>query len=150
VLTSLLSPARLGRLAEAEKLDPANAYPLAEYLADLKTDVWGVPASGAAPDANRRTLQRVYIERLAAIVNPPPPPTPAPGAAPPPTAFVLPPFVAAPNVPRSDLPALARAQLRQIRDDARRAAGTSAGAVARAHWMDVVDRVDDVLEVKRR
>src|SRR5438067_2317908 len=30
-ITSLLTPARLGRLAEAEKYDPAAAYPLAEY-----------------------------------------------------------------------------------------------------------------------
>jgi hypothetical protein len=58
--------------------------------------------------------------------------------------------VAAPNVLRSDVPALARAQLRQIRDDARRAASTSAGAVSRAHWQDIADRVDDVFEAKRR
>ncbi len=40
VLTSLLSAPRLGRLAEAEEIDPANAYPLAEYLGDLKRVVW--------------------------------------------------------------------------------------------------------------
>jgi hypothetical protein len=151
VLTSLLGTPRLGRLADAEQVDATNAYPLAEYLADLKSDVWGAAAGGAAPDANRRILQRVYIERLAAIINPPPPPAANPAAAPPqgpPTT--PPPFVAAPNVPRSDLPALARAQLRQIRDEARRAAGTSAGAVVRAHWQDIADRVDDVLEAKRR
>jgi hypothetical protein len=147
VLTSLLGPPRLGRLADAEQLDAANAYPLAEFLGDLKSAVWGAPA----PDANRRTLQRVYVERLAAIINPPPPPPQIPGGAPPQAAPVAPsPFIVAPNLPRSDLPALARAQLRQIRDDARRNAGTAAGAVVRAHWMDIVDRVDDVLEAKRR
>jgi hypothetical protein len=62
----------------------------------------------------------------------------------------LPPFVAAPNLSRSDLPALARAQLRQIRDDARRGAASAPNAVARAHWQDIVDRVDDVLEAKHR
>jgi hypothetical protein len=150
VLTSLLGVARLGRLAEAEQADPANAYPLAEFLSDLKADVFGPPVTGPAPDANRRMLQRVYIERLAAIVNPPAAPTPVPGAAPAP-AFVLPPFVAPPNVPRSDLPALARAQLRQIRDDARRGAAVgSESAVTRAHWQDIVDRVDDVLDAKRK
>jgi hypothetical protein len=96
-------------------------------------------------------LQRVYVERLAAIVNPPPPPTPTAGAAPTPQPPVaLPPFVGAPNLTRSDLPALARAQLRQIRDDARRCAASTQSAVARAHWQDIVDRVDDVLEAKRR
>jgi hypothetical protein len=152
VLTSLLGTPRLGRLAEAEQVDPADAYPLAEFLADLKSDVWGAPGSGTAPDANRRVLQRVYVERLAAIVNPPPLPTPTAGAAPPTPqpAFTPPPFVGAPNLTRSDLPALARAQLRQIRDDARRGAASAQSAVARAHWQDIVDRVDDVLEAKRR
>jgi hypothetical protein len=151
VLTSLLGTPRLGRLADAEQIDPADAYPLAEFLTDLKSDVWGAPGSGTAPDANRRMLQRVYVERLAAIVNPPPPPTPTAGAAPTPQPPVaLPPFVGAPNLTRSDLPALARAQLRQIRDDARRCAASTQSAVARAHWQDIVDRVDDVLEAKRR
>jgi hypothetical protein len=151
VLTSLLGTPRLGRLAEAEQIDPADAYPLAEFLTDLKSDVWGAPGSGA-PDANRRMLQRVYVERLAAIVNPPPPPTLTAGAAPPTPQppVALPPFVGAPNLTRSDLPALARAQLRQIRDDARRGAASAQSAVARAHWQDIVDRVDDVLEAKRR
>lgn len=149
VLTSLLSAARLGRLAASEQMDAANAYPLSEFLADLKADVWGTPGTGTAPDANRRTLQRVYIERLAAIVNPPAPATPAPGG-PPAQTFTPPPFVAAPNVQRSDLPALARAQLRQIREDARRGATTAQGATARAHWQDIVDRTDDALDPKRR
>ncbi|MEP6494928.1 MAG: zinc-dependent metalloprotease [bacterium] len=153
VLASLLGPPRLGRLAAAEQADAANAYPLAEFLSDLKTDVWSTPGSGAAPDANRRTLQRVYVERLAAIINPPAPPPVAPGAgqgqAGPPNA--PPPFVAAPNIARSDLPAFARAQLRQIRDDARRgAAATSQSAPARAHWQDIIDRIDEALEIKRK
>ncbi len=154
VLASLLSTARLGRLAEAEPIDPANAYPLTEFLSDLKTDVWGTPGTSPAPDASRRTLQRVYIERLAAIVNPPPPPTLPAGAlaaAPSPTGPTSPPpFVVAPNVPRSDLPALARAQLRQIRDEASRASTTAQSPMARAHWQDIVARVDDVLEAKRK
>jgi hypothetical protein len=152
VLTSLLGVPRLGRLVEAEQVDPANAYPLADFLADLKGDVWGTPGAGAAPDANRRMLQRVYVERLGAIVNPPPPPTPPAGAGPaaPQPTVAPPPFVGAPNLMRSDVPALARAQLRQIRDDARRGAATAQSPVARAHWQDIVDRVDDVLEAKRR
>ena len=148
VLTSLLSPARLGRLADAEELDAANAYPLTEFLSDIKSNVW----SGAAPDANRRALQRVYVERLAAIINPPAAPA---GAAGPgggrggggPTT--PPPYVGAPNVPRSDLPALARAQLRQIRDDARQNATTATG-IQNAHWLDVVDRVDEALEARKK
>ena len=77
-------------------------------LGDLKTDVF----AGAAPDANRRMLQRVYVERLAAIDRTARaadrrrrPRRRGAGA----QAFTPPPFMAQPNVPRSDLPALARA-----------------------------------------
>lgn len=152
VLTSLMTPARLGRLSESEGLDAANAYPLTEFLSDLKADVF----NGASPDGNRRALQRVYIERLAAIINPPAAPAAAPGG---PGGGgggggfqqqTPAPYVAAPNVPRSDLPALARAQLRVIRDDATRNAAAAPLAVNKAHWQDLVARVDDVLEAKKR
>jgi len=144
VLTSLLGTGRLARLSASEEMDPANAYPLAEFLNDLKAAVF----NGASPDANRRSLQRVYIERLAVIINPPAPVAPPPGAAP--VVFTLPPFVAATNVPRSDLPAMARAQLRQIRDDAKRLATAAQGQVAKAHWQDLADRVDEALEPRKR
>ena len=149
MITSLLNPARLDRMSESETIDPANAYPLAEYMTDLKANVF----NGASPDANRRMLQRVYVERLAAIVNPPAPAAGAaaaggrgggPGGG---TPF---PYSTASNVPRSDLPALARLQLKQIRDDARRNGTSAPGAVAKAHWDDLASRVDDILEAKRR
>lgn len=142
MIASLLNPARLGRMAEAESVDPANAYPLVEYLSDLKADVF----NGASPDANRRMLQRVYVERLAAIIEPPPTPAAGGGRGAPPSAPF--PYTGAPNLPRSDLPALARLQLKQIRDDARRM--SAGGTVARAHWDDLASRVDDVLEAKRK
>jgi hypothetical protein len=146
VVTSLLSNARLGRLAESEKADPANAYPLAEYMADLRADVF----AGAAPDANRRMLQRVYVERLSAIINPPPAPTGGPGAGTPQgPQNPPPPFVAPPNIARSDIPALARMQLRQIRDEARRRA-SAANAVLQAHWDDIAARADDALDPRKK
>ena len=45
VVTQLLDARRLMRLAESEELDAANAYPLTEYLGDLRRAVWGAPGS---------------------------------------------------------------------------------------------------------
>jgi hypothetical protein len=151
VLTQLLSAARLARLSDSEAMDAANAYPLTEYLADLKRVVWGAPGSAAELDAGRRTLQRVYLERLEALIAPPaPPPAAAPGGAPPPQQPQLP-LLVAPNVPRSDMPALARSQVRSIRDQARAAAAvTTSSAMVRAHWQDIADRADGILEPRRR
>ena len=148
VVTQLLDTRRLGRLAQSEAMNERNAYPPAVYLADLRRAMWGAPGALTTPDANRRTLQRVYLERLAALVEPPEPPSGGGGQGggggggpqQPPS-----PLLVAPNVPRTDLPALARSQLRAIQADARRAAGTASSAVVRAHWQDVVDRVEKVL-----
>ena len=148
MLNSLLSNARLGRLAEIEKFDAANAYPLAEYLGDVRRDIWNsLPA--LTPDANRRALQRAYVARLGAIVNPPPAPAPAAGAA----AAAAPqpprPFLTPVNLAQSDLPALARAQLRGIQSQARVAAAAATTAVLRAHWSDIADRVAEILAPKK-
>ena len=57
----------------------------------------------------------------------------------------IPPLLAAPNVRRSDIAALARAELRAVRETARGNAATAAGVV-RAHWQDLADRVDEIME----
>ncbi len=150
VVTSLLSAARLGRLAESETMDPEAAYPVAEYLGDVRRTLWGAPASLASPDANRRALQRVYLDRMGALVVPPPAPTAPPGGggggAP---AGPTSPLLTAPNLLRGDLPALARGQLVAVRAEAQRLAATAPAGVARSHWQDIVDRVDVIFERRR-
>jgi uncharacterized protein DUF4953/uncharacterized protein DUF5117/uncharacterized protein DUF5118 len=149
VVSQLLEPRRLARMAEAEVMDPANAYPLAEFLVELRRALWG---GGAGPadraivlDASRRMLHRVYLERLEAIVRPPQPAPGGPATPPGPTGPPPSPLLAPLNVPRSDLPALARSELRSVRDLARRAAAAATG-VTRAHWEDVAARIDRILE----
>ena len=148
VITALLNAGRLGRLADSEVLEPRNAYPVSEYLADVRRAVWGTTGTPMELDAGRRTMHRVYIERLEALISPPPAPAGPPGAAPGgPPPGPSGPFLGAPNVPRSDFPALARAQVRAIRDQARAAATAApASSMARAHWQDIVDRSERILE----
>jgi hypothetical protein len=151
IVTQLLAANRLGRISDAESLDPA-AYKLGDYLDDLQKAVW----TGAAPDAHRRTIQRVYLERLAALVNPPAPAAAAGaggrggggggGGAPQPPR----PFAANPNLPRTDIAPLARAQLRSIQAQARTSAGTATSSVVKAHWADIADRVTAILEPRGR
>ena len=138
LLTGLLAPQRLGRMAESATIDSAAAYPLPEFLEDVRRGLWT-----ASPDTYRRGLQRVHLERLEALMNPPAPP-----AAPAQAGFggqQIPAILQAPNVRRADISALARAQLRTIQADARRSAATATG-VARAHYQDVADRVDAIFE----
>ncbi len=134
LVARLLDPARLGRLSDAERYDPSNAYPLTEYLADLKRAMW----SGAQPDANRRQLQRVYLQRLEGMITPPE------GGG----GGRSVPFVTAPSLMQSDLPALARMQLREIQRDARAMMQSAGNTTARAHWSDISDRISAMLEPK--
>ncbi|MEP6763601.1 MAG: zinc-dependent metalloprotease [Gemmatimonadaceae bacterium] len=142
IVTSLLSAARLGRLAESEKYDATNAYPLADYLADLKRAVW----TGAPLDGNRRQLQRVYLQRLEALISPPAV-TPAPPGPNGPARAT--PFVTPPTIALSDLPAFTRMQVREIQRDARLSAAAAPTTTARAHWNDIADRATLILEPKR-
>jgi hypothetical protein len=101
------------------------------------------------PDANRRALQRAYVARLGAIVNPPPTPAPAAGAAPAAAPQPPAPFMAPVVLAQSDLPALARTQLRAIQNQARAASQTATNAVIKAHWADIMDRVAEILDTRR-
>jgi hypothetical protein len=140
-VNNLLSNARLWRLSEAERFDPVNAYPVTEYMADVKRVVFNGPST----DATRRQLQRVYLTRLGTIVNPPAAPA---GAAPAGAPGRPTPFLTVPAVQTTDLPALARAQLREIQREARASSTTAATAIDRAHWSDLVDRITEILDPK--
>jgi len=135
VLTSLTQPARLDRLAQSSSIQPGVGYDVNGFLGELTAAVLGT----AAPDANRRLLQRVYVERLDALVNPPAP-TAAPAGAPP--GFGPPPV----NVRRTDITAAARAQLRAVQASARARGAAATGPIVRAHWLDLADRVGRVLD----
>jgi hypothetical protein len=145
IITSLVDPRRIARLGESG----SGGYGAAEYLADLRRALWSPAAGAAAPDANRRAMQRVHLERLAALIKPPAAPATAGGGGggggqqtTAPAASLL----AAPNVPRSDMPALARGELGAIRQQAQRLSSSAAAGVVRAHWQDVVARIDAILD----
>jgi hypothetical protein len=142
IVTQLLDARRLARLAESEAMAPADAYPMTVYLEDLRRAVFS-----GSPDANRRTLQRVYVERLEALIAPPAAATAQPGGGPG-GGTAVPPLFVAPNVRRSDIAAVARSQLKAIQADARRVAAGASG-INRAHWQDVAERVEGVLERER-
>jgi hypothetical protein len=142
LVQALLDPRRLDRLAMSQEMS-ASAYPVDDYLADLRRVVW----AGRTPDANLRGVQRVYLDRLAALVNPAAPQAAPPGGEGPsePPSPLLAPL----NVARSDLPALARGELRSIRAAAQANAAGGTG-IQRAHWADVVARIDEILEPTNR
>jgi len=65
LLTSLLSPVRLGRLFDAEVLNPDKAYTVVELVGDIQDGVFS-ELKEATPkvDPIRRALQRSYVDLL--------------------------------------------------------------------------------------
>lgn len=137
VLNALLSPDRMQRLAEAEARAPRTAYTVAMMLEDLKAAVW----TSAAPGPERRALQRAHVDRLAALVAPV---AAASGPSSPQAAAAA---AARTALARSDAPALVRAQLAALRDEAQRRS-RSGDAVARAHFADLAQRIARALDPK--
>ncbi len=136
VIRQLLDANRLGRLARHQTLDPRRAWPLPDYLDALKDAVWRDPAVTAG-DPYRRALQRNYIDRLAALLEDPATPATASGG---------PAAANRANTAMSDIRPLARAQLVDLRAAASRAARGGRDRLARAHLLDVIERIDAVLE----
>ena len=149
LLTGLLASAKLGRMSEAAEAAPGIAWAPGDYLATLRRAL----IDGATADANRRQLHRVFVDRLGALVNPPAPAAGGPGGGggggggmqAPPSPLLVP-----VNLTRSDLPAIARAELRAVRSSAQQLAGAAAGGTMRAHWLDLADRVTDILDPRER
>ena len=69
LLRQLLAPSRTQRLVAQQARLGAQAYRLEDLLADLRRGVFTELASGAAIPAPRRTLQRHYVDTLAARLN---------------------------------------------------------------------------------
>jgi hypothetical protein len=131
-LNQLLDPRRMQRISESEVFD-ADAYLLVDYMDDLAAGVFAELETGTAIDAYRRNLQRAYVERLEYLMTEEPP-----AAAGGNTTRV--------DVSQSDIRPLARAQLRQIVEDARTAGGRSTDRVTQAHLEDLAARAEAILE----
>ncbi|PKL93687.1 MAG: hypothetical protein CVV20_02380 [Gemmatimonadetes bacterium HGW-Gemmatimonadetes-1] len=131
---SLLSPAKLNTLVEYEARLGNSTYTLAEYLNDLRAGVWGELASRrVSVDIYRRNLQRAYLDRINAELNPPAPSATAPK----PTGW------------GSDVRAMYRAELRTLDQMAAGASGRAADQMTRVHLADVRAEIAKILEVSR-
>ncbi|MEP6789669.1 MAG: zinc-dependent metalloprotease, partial [Acidobacteriota bacterium] len=63
VLNNLLSSARFARLAEQSAIDGDVAYQPGDFLADVRSGVWGeLSAAKVTIDPYRRNLQRSYLD----------------------------------------------------------------------------------------
>jgi len=122
----------MATLSELEATQSDGAYPLAEFLDDVHDAVWGDLRATSAIDGYRRALQRAHLERLEYLMTEEPTSDERQGTA--------------PDISNSDIRPLVRAQLTELRSEVERAERRIRHRVMGAHLMDVVSRIDAILE----
>ena len=145
VVGTLFNDRRLERLVEFAALPGArDAYPITEFLADVRGGVWGELKQGRVTfDGVRRELQRAHLNLVRTKLNPPPVQVPA-GV---PAGFAQ---QLQPARATSDVKAALRADLRALDAELAAALPRAGDAIARAHIQDARDQIRDMLEPEGR
>ncbi|HIF07778.1 MAG TPA: DUF5117 domain-containing protein [Gemmatimonadetes bacterium] len=122
VLSQILNPSRLARIRDAEtKFGTGEVATIPEVMASLTTAIWSELGLGTI-SADRRDLQRAYLESMERLVVSPANGTPA------------------------DARAVARWELAQLRDRIDSAQAQAQDGYTRAHLFEALARVDKTLE----
>jgi hypothetical protein len=140
IMNTLFQDARLSRLAEQGATLPAgSAYTIADLFGDVRRGAFAEFVGGTPRvDAYRRNLQRTFVDQMERLISTPlvtplPPGfTPFPGFTPPP--------------PRpADARAQARLELVDLQTTLRAAQARTGDRATRAHAVDLLARIDQIL-----
>ncbi|HEY4111720.1 zinc-dependent metalloprotease [Puia sp.] len=143
-LKSLLSPARMFRLAVCVERYGNATYSVDDLLSDAKKGVWSELAAAGPIDAYRRKLQKEYIADLTALISTQAPMTPAiPGGLP--RGFNV--FTG--DIRNTDVPSAARAQLVALRSEISGAIPRETDKASKNHLQDVLERIRQALDPKQ-
>ena len=122
VLNQILDPSRLARIRDGEtKFGAGQVATMPEVLGSLTTAIWSELGLGTI-SADRRDLQRAYLDAMARLVVNPRVGTPA------------------------DARALARWELDQLRDRIDSAQSGASDAYTQAHLFEALARIDKTLD----
>ncbi|TKC12636.1 DUF5117 domain-containing protein [Pedobacter polaris] len=133
-INNIFTVSRLLRMLDNETKNGASAYTVPE----LFTDVRGTIFAASRPDAFKRNLQRGYIDRLGSLMVD----APAPIGLPP--GFNFTPI----NVGVTDIRPLVRVELKTLAAAAK-ARAAAGDAMTKAHYEDLVTRINDILDPKK-
>ncbi|MEL6134731.1 MAG: zinc-dependent metalloprotease, partial [Bacteroidota bacterium] len=134
-LNNILSPSRLARVLENEAMNGSEAYTIDELFGDLRQGIWG--NTGRA-DMFKRSLQRAHIERLVYLMT-------NEQDAPRNRNISLYTGFTRVDVSQSEIRAVVRAEMEEIRDIAKGATKLRDKRIA-AHYKDIMARIDAAME----
>jgi hypothetical protein len=142
ILSRLLSTSTFAKLIQAEAANGAAAYTLTDLVSDLKNGIWSELPAKKPIDVYRRNLQKSFVERIGAIVNPPAQPT---GGT---FGGITISFGPTIDARKSDIISVLKGTLRQLKTDINAAIPTTTDRMTRYHLQDVSERITRILDPK--
>jgi len=125
VLNNLFNGDRLLRLQESHVLHGSDTYSLQALFNDTRQGIFSELGGGKAIDPFRRNLQRAYIEKMEELM-----------------------MLKEDKYDQSDIKALARGTLKQLKTSVGKALKNTDGAVTEMHLEDMIARIDAIFEGK--
>jgi uncharacterized protein YqcC (DUF446 family) len=146
-LNSLFDYARMQRLIESNATNP-KAYSLEELFSGVQKGVWAELSTKKPIDNFRRNLQKVFVEKMNALINP------TGAASNQQVGFSSPFFPASPASPeadpkKSDVISLARGHLNELKNQITVALPLYSDKMSRYHLQDVLARINQALDPKK-
>jgi len=132
-LSRVMSPAVFNKLLVEATIDP-HAYSMTDLLAGLRKGIWNELDTRQPISFYRRNLQTAYVEKLIAIV------LPFTGAKDGPAA--------ARGGDNADLVAIAKAELKGLKEKIRLSLPGITDSLTRYHLQDVLERITNAIAVK--
>lgn len=138
MVTRLLSPGTLNKLDLFELSKGAAAYTSVEMIGDLKKGIWSELPAHKAIDAQRRMLQKAYVESLISILAPPPAAAQVPGMGQPQSG----------SSKMADGYSLLKGHARNLMAEIKAAVALAPNQTTRYHLQDIAGRLSDALDKK--
>jgi hypothetical protein len=138
-LNNILDFGRMARLIENETINGDSAYGLLDMMLDLRQGIFSELSRGRKIDVYRRNLQRAYVDRMEYLMT---------------EDQNVPAFlrrfggVTSVNVSQSDIRPIVRAELNNLKSNARSAVSRTSDRMSRYHLQDLVERIDLILDPK--
>src|SRR5690606_14885472 len=128
-LGNLLDEDRLKRMVENEEVNGKEAFTAIQLMNELRKGIFSELYSSRKTDAYRRNLQRSYVDIAADYVQ-------------------LIKGDNGNNILKSDIIALMRGELEQLRRDLKARRNGTNDSLTRYHWNDLIARIDIALNVE--
>jgi hypothetical protein len=144
VLNRLLTEHTLNKLVQFEAADGAGAYKVTDFFNDMQNSIFRELKANQPIDVYRRNLQKLYVEKLIALVKP---------KAETPAAQAFPGGgggrrATARELEETDVKSVAKGQLRLINNQIKTALAAQSDVLTVDHLQDLSDRITEALNPK--